>query len=83
MTDIARSSCGRIARLPADRSCPSAFLQNPTLASHIDVLIPPAWLQTLLLKALPVVMITFTLYVMYIFFPNTRVGNRPAMLGAS
>jgi len=60
----------------------SAFLQNPTLASHIDVLIPPAWLQTLLLKALPVVMITFTLYVMYIFFPNTRVGNRPAMLGA-
>lgn len=60
----------------------SAFLQNPTLASHLDALIPPAWLQTLLLKALPVIVITFTLYVMYIFFPNTRVKNRPAMLGA-
>ena len=61
----------------------SAFLQNPTLASRIDALIPLVWLQTLLLKAVPVVVITFTLYVMYIFFPNTRVGNRPALLGAT
>lgn len=59
------------------------LLQNPTLAAYIDTLIPLPWLQTLLLKALPVVVTTFTLYVMYIFFPNTRVKNRPAMLGAS
>lgn len=60
----------------------SAMLQNPNLALLVDALIPPAWLQTLLLKALPVVVTAFTLYVIYIFFPNTRVKTRPAMLGA-
>ncbi len=60
----------------------SAFLKNPTLASHIDVLVPFAWMQTLLLKALPVVIIAISFYVMYIFFPNTRVRTRPAVFGA-
>jgi membrane protein len=60
----------------------SAFLKNPTLASHVDVFIPFPWMQALLLNALPVVFIAVTFYVMYLFFPNTRVRTRPAVLGA-
>lgn len=60
----------------------SAFLKNPTLASQVDVFIPFPWMQALLLNALPVVFITVTFYVMYLFFPNTRVRTRPAVLGA-
>lgn len=60
----------------------SAFLKNPTLASHIDELVPLALMQTLLLKALPVIIIAISFYVMYIFFPNTRVRTRPAVVGA-
>ncbi len=60
----------------------SAMLQSPALITKIDILIPFAWLQTLLLKALPVAIITLTFYVMYIFFPNTKVKTLPALLGA-
>lgn len=61
----------------------SAFLQNPVLASQLDMLIPFAWLQALLLSALPVVIIAVTFSVMYIFFPNTKVNTLPAMFGAT
>lgn len=61
----------------------SAFLQNPVLASQLDVLIPFAWLQALLLGALPVVIIAVTFSVMYIFFPNTKVNTLPAIFGAT
>ncbi len=60
----------------------SAFLANPQLASRIDVLIPFLWLQTVLLKLLPVFFIALTLYVIYIFFPNTRVKTLPSAFGA-
>ncbi len=60
----------------------SAMLQSPALIAKIDILIPFAWLQTLLLKGLPVAIITLTFYVMYIFFPNTKVKTLPALLGA-
>ena len=60
----------------------SAMLQSPALIAKIDILIPFAWLQTLLLKALPVAIITLTFYVMYIFFPNTKVKTLPALFGA-
>jgi len=60
----------------------SAFLANPQLASKIDLIIPFAWLQTLILQLLPVFFIALTLYVLYIFFPNTKVKNLPAMFGA-
>lgn len=61
----------------------SAMLQSPEMIVKIDILIPFVWLQTLLLKALPVAIITLTFYVMYIFFPNTKVKALPALLGAS
>ncbi len=60
----------------------SAMLQSPSMIAKLDILLPFAWLQTLLLKALPVAVITLTFYVMYIFFPNTKVKTLPALLGA-
>jgi len=61
----------------------SALLQSPALIAKVDILIPFAWLQTLLLKAFPVAIITLTFYIMYIFFPNTKVKTLPALFGAS
>ena len=61
----------------------SAFLKNPVLASKMNVLIPLAWLQVLLLKAVPVLIIALTFYVMYIFFPNTKVKTLPALFGST
>ncbi|MBU1567777.1 MAG: YihY/virulence factor BrkB family protein [Proteobacteria bacterium] len=60
----------------------SAMLQSPALIAKIDIIIPFPWLQTLLLKAVPVTIITVTFYVMYIFFPNTKVKTLPALFGA-
>jgi membrane protein len=60
----------------------SAFLNNPALASKMDILIPFDWLQSLLLKPIPILFITMTFYAMYIFFPNTKVKSRPAAIGA-
>lgn len=61
----------------------SAFLKSPTLASKMDLLIPVDWLQSLLLKPLPIFFITLTFYVMYIFFPNTKVKSYAAVIGAA
>lgn len=61
----------------------SAMLQSPVLIAKINILIPVIWIQTLLLKTLPVAIITLTFYIMYIFFPNTKVKSLPALLGAS
>jgi membrane protein len=60
----------------------SAFLKNPALASKMNMLIPFPWLQVLLLKAVPVLIIALTFYVMYIFFPNTKVKTFPALFGS-
>ncbi len=61
----------------------SAFLKNPTLAEKMDRLVPFPWLQSLLLKPVPIIFITLTFYMMYIFFPNTKVKNIPAVIGAT
>jgi membrane protein len=60
----------------------SAFLKNPVLASKMNMLIPFTWVQVLLLKAVPVLIIALTFYVMYIFFPNTKVKTFPALFGS-
>lgn len=60
----------------------SAFLKNPTLASKFQMIFPFIWLQTLILKLVPVFFIALTFYVIYIFFPNTKVHAAPALLGA-
>jgi len=60
----------------------SAFLQNPALASKMDRLIPLDWLQSILLKPVPILFIAVSFYAMYIFFPNTKVKVLPAAIGA-
>ncbi len=60
----------------------SAFLKNPALASKVDAVLPFVWLQTLLLKAAPILIIALTFYIIYIFFPNTKVKTLPALLGS-
>ena len=60
----------------------SALLQSPALVSKIDILIPFAWLQTLLLKAMPPAIIALSFYALYVFFPNTKVKALPALFGA-
>lgn len=61
----------------------SAFLKNPQLALKIDLYIPLDWIQALLLQALPILFITISFYVLYIFFTNTRVKTLPAIIGAA
>lgn len=60
----------------------SAFLKNPTLSDKFGMLIPFAWLEPLILKLVPIFFIALTFYVIYIIFPNTKVRNIPAMVGA-
>lgn len=60
----------------------SAFLKNPTLSAKLNTLIPLLPLQMLLLKMVPVFLIALTLYIIYIFFPNTKVRSLPAFSGA-
>ena len=60
----------------------SAFISSPTLAAQFQLFIPLVWLQTLILKLVPVFAIALSFYVIYIFFPNTKVKNLPALLGA-
>ncbi len=61
----------------------SAFLKNPQLALKIDFYIPLDWIQAIILQALPIFFITISFYVMYIFFPNTKVKTLPALIGAA
>ena len=60
-----------------------ALLQSPLLIAEFNRLLPFPWLQTLLLKAMPVAVITLTFYILYLFFPNTKVKALPALLGAA
>ncbi|MFV0437159.1 MAG: YihY/virulence factor BrkB family protein [Desulfopila sp.] len=60
----------------------SAFLTSPTLSAHAQLFIPFPWMQTLVLKLVPVVAITVTFYIIYVFFPNIMVKTLPALSGA-
>jgi membrane protein len=60
----------------------SAVLMNETLLAKFSIVMPMAWIQALILKLIPVFFITLTLYVIYLFFPNTKVKTIPAMIGA-
>jgi len=59
----------------------SASLQSSVLHSHIQDILPALWVQKLLLKALPVVILIITFSLLYQFLPNTRVGYVPALCG--
>lgn len=60
----------------------SAFLTSQALAARMELVIPAPWVQQLLLKPLPILVFTFTFYLLYIFFPNTKVKRLPAFTGA-
>jgi len=60
----------------------STVLKNDALLSKFSIFLPIAWLQALILKFIPVLVLALTLYVIYLFFPNTRVKTVPAMVGA-
>ena len=58
------------------------MMESQALSVHLDQFLPISWLQTLLLKGVPVLFLSLTLYVIYIFFPNTKTGGVPTMIGA-
>ena len=60
----------------------SAVLKNPTLFSKLESLLPVIWIQAVILELIPILFITLTLYVIYLFFPNTKVKTLPALTGA-
>ena len=45
--------------------------------------LPGAWVQTALLLLVPLFFIVITFFVIYIFFPNTKVKTGPALIGAA
>jgi membrane protein len=58
------------------------LLESQTLSMHLDQFLPLDWLQNLLLRGVPILFLSLTLYVIYIFFPNTKTGGLPTMIGA-
>ena len=58
------------------------LLESQALGMHLDQFLPMDWLQTLLLRGVPILFLSLTLYVIYIFFPNTKTGGLPTMIGA-
>jgi membrane protein len=58
------------------------ILKNDTLLSKFNIILPFAWMQALILKLIPILFLALTLYVIYLFFPNTKVKTIPAMVGA-
>ncbi len=60
-----------------------AILENDALVKTIQRVIPAAWLQTLLLQGVPILFLSITIYILYIFFPNTKIKKVPTMIGAS
>ncbi len=59
-----------------------AILESQSLAIHIDRYIPIHWIQFVLLKGVPVFFLSITLYIVYLFFPNTKPKAIPTLIGA-
>lgn len=57
-------------------------LTSQTLSVQLDRIVPATWIQSLLLGGVPILFLATALYVAYIFFPNTKVGSIPTMIGA-
>jgi membrane protein len=58
------------------------ILESQALTQHLNHFIPGAWIRFLLLDGIPVFFLTLTLYILYIFFPNTKPKFIPTMIGA-
>ncbi len=60
----------------------SAVLKSEALLSKFSILLPMVWIQAIILKIIPIFFLTLTLYVIYLFFPHTKVKSIPALAGA-
>lgn len=60
----------------------NAVLKNDRLLNKLMALLPGPMVQTGLLLFVPLFFITLTLFLIYIFFPNTRVKPGAALIGA-
>ncbi len=60
----------------------NAVFKNDTLQNKVLGFLPGPWLETGLLLFIPLFFITMTLFLVYIFFPNTKVKPGPAFIGA-
>ena len=58
------------------------IVENESLVFHINRFFPVAWIQALLFQGVPVLFLSLTIYIMYIFFPNTKIQKIPTMIGA-
>ncbi len=61
----------------------NTILKNDTMLNKIMSYLPSAWVQTALLLFVPLFFIILTFFVIYIFFPNTKVKTQPALIGAT
>ncbi len=57
-------------------------LKNDVLLNKVMAYLPAAWVQTGLLLLVPLFFIILTLFLIYIFFPHTKVKTMPALIGA-
>ncbi len=60
----------------------SAVITSEKLLSRVEIILPVVWVQALILKLIPIFFLTLTLFVIYLFFPNTKVKTFPALAGA-
>jgi len=60
----------------------STMLKSNSLNVHVSRYLPFGWLQDLLLRGVPVLVLSVTLYAVYVFFPNTKTGGKATMVGA-
>ena len=58
------------------------ILESQSLGIHLDTFIPVDWIQLVLLKGVPVFFLSITLYIIYLFFPNTKPKTLPTLIGA-
>jgi membrane protein len=59
-----------------------AVVENQSALQHIERIMPASWIQVIILKGVPVLLLSATLYVLYLFFPNTNPKIRPTAIGA-
>ena len=57
------------------------IMESQSLGIHLDTFIPIDWIQLVLLKGVPVFFLSITLYIVYLFFPNTKPKTIPTLIG--
>ncbi|MEA3467124.1 MAG: YihY/virulence factor BrkB family protein [Thermodesulfobacteriota bacterium] len=60
----------------------NAVLKSEALLDKLIVRLPGPWVHTAILLLVPLFFIILTLFLIYIFFPNTKVKPVPALIGA-